>query len=82
VELLTAAAKNLPRKQSVDDSHAALEIPRRSSYVPTFNHRRLMRVLTGKRAQRGACLARLEMPIWMKCSGRSANLTPAPHRAR
>ncbi|MGY2906481.1 hypothetical protein [Bradyrhizobium sp. URHC0002] len=30
------------RKQSVDDSHAALEIHHRSSYVPTFNHRRLI----------------------------------------
>jgi hypothetical protein len=32
-------------KQSVDDSRAGLEIPYRSSYVPAFNHRRLIPVL-------------------------------------
>jgi hypothetical protein len=36
--------------------HAALEIPRRSSYVPTFNHRRLIRLTRAMRAQRGARL--------------------------
>jgi hypothetical protein len=55
-------------KQSVDDSRAALEIPYRSSYVPTFNHRRLIPVSRlAMRAQLGARPARLEMPIWMKC---------------
>src|SRR5262245_5854537 len=34
-------------KQSVDDSRAALDIPPRSSYVPTFNHRRLIPVRSG-----------------------------------
>jgi hypothetical protein len=48
--------KTLWQKQSVDDSHAALEIARRSSYVPTFNHRRLIPVLPAMRAQRGARL--------------------------
>ena len=74
--------KTRQRKQSVDDSHAALEIPRRSSYVPTFNHRRLIPALAGNARPTWRAPARLEMPIWMKCSGRSANLPPAPHRAR
>ncbi|ANW02040.1 hypothetical protein LMTR13_19570 [Bradyrhizobium icense] len=52
--LLTTAAKNFSRKQSVDDSHAALEIVSRSSYVPTFNQRRLIPVLARQCAPNAA----------------------------
>src|SRR5205823_5191339 len=70
-----------PAKQTVDGSHAALEIFARSSYVPAFCHRRPVPVFPGDARPTWRASTRLEMPIWMKCSGRSANRTPA-HRAR
>jgi hypothetical protein len=59
--LLPAAANP---QHSVDGSHAALEIPSRSSYVPSSP----IGVDPGPPAMRrnAARSTRLEMPLWMK----------------
>jgi hypothetical protein len=63
-------------KLSVDDSHAALEIISRSSYVPGIITQLASDPgLSGDaRAQEHkARVLRPGMPIWMKCYGQNAN---------
>jgi hypothetical protein len=52
------------RINSVDGSHAALEIDSRSSYVPSLLHWRL--IPASGDAPEHAPIARLEMPTWTK----------------
>jgi hypothetical protein len=56
-----------PAKQTVDGSHAALEIVARSSYVLASPHQAPVPGLPGDARPTWRACTRLELPKWMKC---------------